>query len=97
MATSTRHGFLQFIESTTVAEVLASEGSILSFFRKHHPSETGPYGVAPEVMDTYVRSCGETYFAMHDGLDSLLKHVVMKFNLPLLDFFMHKLVYSMGI
>ncbi|CAG5083173.1 Similar to pik3c3: Phosphatidylinositol 3-kinase catalytic subunit type 3 (Xenopus laevis) [Cotesia congregata] len=57
LATSTRHGFLQFIESTTVAEVLASEGSILSFFRKHHPSETGPYGIAPEVMDTYVRSC----------------------------------------
>ncbi|XP_051175685.1 phosphatidylinositol 3-kinase catalytic subunit type 3 isoform X2 [Leptopilina boulardi] len=57
LATSTRHGFVQFIESTTVAEVLASEGSILSFFRKHHPSETGPYGVASEVMDTYVRSC----------------------------------------
>ncbi|XP_053595739.1 phosphatidylinositol 3-kinase catalytic subunit type 3 [Microplitis demolitor] len=57
LATSTRHGFLQFIESITVAEVLASEGSILSFFRKHHPSETGPYGIAPEVMDTYVRSC----------------------------------------
>lgn len=56
-ATSTKHGFLQFIESTTVAEVLASEGSILSFFRKHHPSDTGPYGVVPEVMDTYVRSC----------------------------------------
>ncbi|XP_033226096.1 phosphatidylinositol 3-kinase catalytic subunit type 3 isoform X2 [Belonocnema kinseyi] len=57
LATSTRHGFVQFIESTTVAEVLASEGSILSFFRKHHPSETGPYGVTSEVMDTYVRSC----------------------------------------
>lgn len=57
LATSTRHGFLQFIESVTVAEVLASEGSILSFFRKHHPSDTGPYGVVPEVMDTYVRSC----------------------------------------
>ncbi|XP_043278033.1 phosphatidylinositol 3-kinase catalytic subunit type 3 [Venturia canescens] len=57
LATSTRHGFLQFIESITVAEVLASEGSILNFFRKHHPSETGPYGVASEVMDTYVRSC----------------------------------------
>ncbi|KAK0088858.1 hypothetical protein PV325_010455 [Microctonus aethiopoides] len=57
LATSTRHGFLQFIESVTVAEVLASEGSILNFFRKHHPSETAPYGVTPEVMDTYVRSC----------------------------------------
>ncbi|XP_031781738.1 phosphatidylinositol 3-kinase catalytic subunit type 3 isoform X2 [Nasonia vitripennis] len=58
LATSTRHGFLQFIESITVAEVLANEGSILNFFRKHHPSENGPYGVVPEVMDTYIRSCG---------------------------------------
>ncbi|XP_032457684.1 phosphatidylinositol 3-kinase catalytic subunit type 3 isoform X5 [Nasonia vitripennis] len=57
LATSTRHGFLQFIESITVAEVLANEGSILNFFRKHHPSENGPYGVVPEVMDTYIRSC----------------------------------------
>ncbi|PSN36071.1 Phosphatidylinositol 3-kinase catalytic subunit type 3 [Blattella germanica] len=58
LATSTRHGFLQYIESTPVAEVLATEGSIQNFFRKHHPSETGPFGIAPEVMDTYVSSCG---------------------------------------
>lgn len=32
-------------------------GSIHNFFRKHHPQETGPYGIAPEIMDTYVRSC----------------------------------------
>lgn len=57
LATSTKHGFLQFIESTTVAEVLANEGSILNFFKKHHPAENAPYGIAPEVMDTYVRSC----------------------------------------
>lgn len=57
LATSTRHGFLQYIESTPVAEVLATEGSIQNFFRKHHPSETGPFGIAPEVMDTYVSSC----------------------------------------
>ncbi|XP_017786866.1 PREDICTED: phosphatidylinositol 3-kinase catalytic subunit type 3 isoform X2 [Nicrophorus vespilloides] len=57
LAMSTKHGFVQFIDSITVAEVLANEGSILNFFRKHHPSETGPYGIAPEIMDTYVRSC----------------------------------------
>lgn len=57
LATSTKHGFLQFIDSITVAEVLATEGSILNFFRKHHPSETGPYGIVAEIMDTYVRSC----------------------------------------
>ncbi|KAK4883725.1 hypothetical protein RN001_007044 [Aquatica leii] len=57
LATSSKHGFLQFIDSVTVAEVLATEGSIHNFFRKHHPQESGPYGIAPEIMDTYVRSC----------------------------------------
>jgi len=57
LATSTRHGFLQYIESTPVAEVLGTEGSIQNFFRKYHPSETGPFGIAPDVMDTYTSSC----------------------------------------
>lgn len=52
-------GFLQFIESTTVAEVLESEGSILNYLRKHNPSESGPYGVSSHVIDSYVRSVGE--------------------------------------
>lgn len=56
LATSTKHGFLQYIESKTVAEVLNTEGSIQNYFRKHHPSETGPYGIAADVMDTYTRS-----------------------------------------
>ncbi|XP_046401340.1 phosphatidylinositol 3-kinase catalytic subunit type 3 [Ischnura elegans] len=57
LATSSKHGFLQFIESTPVAEVLATEGSIQNFFRKHHPSENGPYGITNDVMDTYIKSC----------------------------------------
>lgn len=57
LATSTKHGFVQFIESITVAEALAFEGSIQNYFRKHHPQENAPYGIAPPIMDTYVRSC----------------------------------------
>ncbi|XP_025833575.1 phosphatidylinositol 3-kinase catalytic subunit type 3 [Agrilus planipennis] len=57
LATSAKHGFLQYIDSVTVAEALAKEGSIHNFFRKYHPQENGPYGIAPEIMDTYVRSC----------------------------------------
>ncbi|CAA9996102.1 unnamed protein product [Nesidiocoris tenuis] len=57
LATSTKHGFVQYIDSLPVAEVLATEGSIQAFFRKNHPCETGPYGIAPDIMDTYVRSC----------------------------------------
>ncbi|XP_006889295.1 PREDICTED: phosphatidylinositol 3-kinase catalytic subunit type 3-like [Elephantulus edwardii] len=57
LATSTKHGFMQFIQSVPVAEVLDTEGSIQNFFRKHAPSENGPNGISSEVMDTYVKSC----------------------------------------
>lgn len=57
LATSSRHGFLQFIESITVAEALATEGSIQNFFRKYNPCEVGSYGIKQEVMDNYIRSC----------------------------------------
>ncbi|XP_050293503.1 phosphatidylinositol 3-kinase catalytic subunit type 3 isoform X2 [Anthonomus grandis grandis] len=57
LATSTKHGFVQFIESTTIAEVLALEGSIQNYFKKHHPQENAPYGIQPDIMDAYVRSC----------------------------------------
>lgn len=35
--------------------------SIKSFFRKHAPNDKGPYGISSEVMDTYVKSCGELH------------------------------------
>lgn len=57
LATSTRHGFVQYIESMSLAEVRSSEGSIQNFFRRHAPSPDSPFGISPEVMDTYVRSC----------------------------------------
>ncbi|XP_018579245.1 phosphatidylinositol 3-kinase catalytic subunit type 3 isoform X2 [Anoplophora glabripennis] len=57
LATSTKHGFVQFIESVTVAEALGSEGSIHNYFKKYHPQENGPYGIVPDIMDTYVKSC----------------------------------------
>lgn len=57
LAVSIKHGFVQFVESVPVAEVLATEGTILNFFRKHHPSDGADLGVAADVMDTYVKSC----------------------------------------
>lgn len=57
LATSSKHGFLQYIDSCTVAEVLAREGNILNFFKRHNPCDSGPYGISSEVMDTYIKSC----------------------------------------
>ncbi|OQR70311.1 phosphatidylinositol 3-kinase catalytic subunit type 3-like [Tropilaelaps mercedesae] len=57
LATSTRHGFVEYVESRTVADVLKEEGSIQNYFRKCAPCDNGPYGIEPEVMDNYVKSC----------------------------------------
>lgn len=57
LATSSKHGFMQYIDSVTVAQAAKAEGSILNFFRKHHPCENGPFGISSEIMDTYIRSC----------------------------------------
>jgi phosphatidylinositol 3-kinase len=55
-------GFVQFIQSTTVADVLLEHGTIQNFFKKNHPSETDPSGISSNVMDTYVKSCGKVCF-----------------------------------
>ena len=57
LATSSRHGFVQFIDGTPVAEILRAERSIQNFLRASAPCETGPFGIAPEVMSNYVKSC----------------------------------------
>jgi len=61
LATSSNSGFMQFVKATGIADVLkeppVGEGSILNFFHKHNPCETGPYGVSGECMDTWVKSC----------------------------------------
>ena len=54
-------GFVQFIESVAVAEILAVEGSILTYFRKLAPNDNTAFGIAPEMMDNYIKSCGWWY------------------------------------
>jgi len=46
------------VESVAVAEILAVEGSILTYFRKLAPNDNTASGVAPELMDNYIKSCG---------------------------------------
>ena len=43
----------------TIAEVLNTEGSIQNFFRRVTPSEGATYGIQPETMETYIKSCGK--------------------------------------
>jgi len=57
LATSSKHGFVQFINGTNVAQILREDKSIQNFFVKHNPCENGPYGISPDVMSNYVKSC----------------------------------------
>ena len=54
LATGPEHGFLQFVDSKAVAQVLQQDGTILNYFIKQ--SKDGKT-VDPEIMDTYIRSC----------------------------------------
>ncbi|CAH1797509.1 unnamed protein product [Owenia fusiformis] len=57
IATSCKHGFIQFIDSMPIANIVDEHTNILNYLRKYNPVENGPYGIAPEVMDNYVKSC----------------------------------------
>lgn len=60
MATGSTDGMMQYIESMSLAAILAQYGnSLLNFLRSHFPDqgEEGVYGVKASVFDTYVRSC----------------------------------------
>ncbi|XP_050435673.1 phosphatidylinositol 3-kinase catalytic subunit type 3 [Adelges cooleyi] len=57
LATSARHGFVQFVNSLPVAEILATEGSIQNYFRKNHPNENAPFGISVDIMENYIKSC----------------------------------------
>ena len=60
LATSTNQGMLEFVGgSETVSSVLSKhDNSILAYFQENSPSSdpSADYGIAPECMDTYVKS-----------------------------------------
>lgn len=62
LATGQVDGMVQFVESMTLQDI-SNEfgGSLLGYLRRGNPDpgSVGTYGVKPEVLDTYVRSCGE--------------------------------------
>ena len=57
LATSSKHGFMQYVNSLAVAVILKKESSLQNYLRKHNPSDTGPFGIKAEAMDNYVKSC----------------------------------------
>ena len=60
LATGAVDGMVQFVPSKTLGAISSEyQGSLLNYLREHHPDTTSPgtYGVAPSVLDTFIRSC----------------------------------------
>lgn len=58
LATGPDQGMIQFVPSQALASILQSSySSLLAFLQQNNPDATAPLGVAPVVMDNYLRSC----------------------------------------
>lgn len=62
LATGPSQGMAQFIPSMAIASIVSEHGNVLNYLRLHNPDEgsVGTSGVEPSVIDTFVRSCGES-------------------------------------
>lgn len=62
LATGAVDGMVQFVPSRTLQDITFEYGAqgLLGYLREQHadPGSVGTYGVKPEVLDTYIRSCG---------------------------------------
>ena len=57
LATSGREGIVQCINAQSIDHVIKQyDGDIHRYLRAHHPDKAGPFGIAPEVIDTFVKS-----------------------------------------
>jgi len=61
LATGPLQGMAQFVPSKTIAAIVSEHGNLLNYMRVHNPDEgsIGTSGVEPNVIDTFVRSCGK--------------------------------------
>ena len=63
LATGAIDGMVQFVEAKTLADISGEfGGSLLNYLRAGFPDKKsiGTYGVDAGVLDTYIRSCGES-------------------------------------
>jgi len=59
LATTAIDGMVQFVPSMTLGAISSEHGTLHAYLRQQHPDEgsVSTYGIVPEVLDTFVRSC----------------------------------------
>ncbi|TVU42112.1 hypothetical protein EJB05_08502 [Eragrostis curvula] len=57
LATGQDEGMLEFIPSSSLAQILSEHRSITSYLQKFHPDEDGPFGITAQCLETFIKSC----------------------------------------
>ena len=57
LATGIDEGLVEYVPSLTLAAVLTEHRSITRYLAAQAPDPDAPYGIAPDVLDAFVRSC----------------------------------------
>ncbi|KAK9119728.1 hypothetical protein Scep_017821 [Stephania cephalantha] len=57
LATGQDEGMLEFIPSSSLAQILSEHRSIISYLQKFHPDENGPFGITAACLETFIKSC----------------------------------------
>jgi phosphatidylinositol 3-kinase len=62
LATGPAEGMIQFVPSKSLAVIMGEYGSLLNYLKVDHADEgaIGSLGIEPAVLDTFIRSCGES-------------------------------------
>tara|TARA_B110001452_G_scaffold69368_1_gene55955 strand:+ start:2512 stop:3222 length:711 start_codon:yes stop_codon:yes gene_type:complete len=67
LATAPTEGLVERVpDCLPLAQVLADHrGDIRRYLQQLHPNESAPYGIEPEVLDTFIKSCAGYCVAMY--------------------------------
>lgn len=57
LATGQDEGMLEFIPSSSLAQILSEHRSIVNYLQKFHPDEDGPFGITATCLETFIKSC----------------------------------------
>ncbi|KAK1281022.1 hypothetical protein QJS04_geneDACA003033 [Acorus gramineus] len=57
LATGPDEGMLEFIPSSSLAQILSEHRSIVTYLQKFHPDEDGPFGITATCLETFIKSC----------------------------------------
>uniref|UniRef100_A0A0D6QW47 phosphatidylinositol 3-kinase n=2 Tax=Araucaria cunninghamii TaxID=56994 RepID=A0A0D6QW47_ARACU len=57
LATGHDEGMLEFVPSSSLAQILSEHRSIITYLQQFHLDENGPFGITATCLETFIKSC----------------------------------------